>query len=475
MAASEKMTMSVIFSEADIRKLTLETRPTTTEDLKSMLQVSLGLQYSFDLQFQDPEFNYELCNLTDISDLPDKPTLKIIPLLELSPIESSAPSEDHHSSADTESLLVSSMERQEPWPFIFGIPNFSVDVEYCLRQADLEHLLDGSVLKKKVPKDMKHEILEKITEHMYGYTAYPTSQQYESVAKSLISKHPCLREIGSVSGCSGWKNSITCKMANYRRMRSRSGCQDVTVNDANKPRKGELNFLPNFPEGFDERRLEQARTEMEDKMKKKTPNGRLIKQNMDLTFTAPPISLQMKRWPALFTNEQICLEFKRIVGKDLQQEFYSALDDHTTRLMEIFKAKRGNMGEHLSLDPTEKRTVTLRGLPHLLGDNPTEFFKCILWANGHWDLVNPEGLSPRASDLHPASLKIVIEGEVVVEKLSTLPEAVCLFFGPTYGLHLNYPKKIRNTFQFIQQVFFFPLGSTELKPRLQTLKNQLLV
>uniref|UniRef100_A0AAV2L153 Uncharacterized protein n=1 Tax=Knipowitschia caucasica TaxID=637954 RepID=A0AAV2L153_KNICA len=79
----------------------------------------------------------------------------------------------------------------------------------------------------------------------------------------------------------------------------------------------------------------------------------------------------------------ICLEFKRIVGKDLQQEFYSALDDHRTRLMEIFKAKRGNVGEHLaqllqqmqSLDPTEKRTVALRGLPHLLGDNPTEFFK----------------------------------------------------------------------------------------------------
>lgn len=330
MAAPEKMTMRVIFCEADIRKLTLETRPTTIEDLKSKLQVSLGLQYSFDLQFQDPEFNYELCNLTDVSDLPDKPTVKIIPLLELSPIGSGAVSEDCHSSADTEILSGSPMERQEPWPLIFDIPNFSVDVEYRLRQADLKHLQDGSVL-KKVPKDMKHEMLEKIAEHMYGYTAYPTNQQYESVAKSLISKHPCLRESGSVSGCSGWKNSITCKMANYRRKRSRSGCRDVTVNagkrgrhtqgdsvnkQIKKPKKGELNFLPNFPDGFNETRLEQARTEMEDEMKKKTPNGRLIKQNMDLTFalrrkevveTEPPVSLLMTRWPALFTNEQVCI------------------------------------------------------------------------------------------------------------------------------------------------------------------------
>ncbi|CAL9696107.1 unnamed protein product [Knipowitschia caucasica] len=89
-------------------------------------------------------------------------------------------------------------------------------------------------------------------------------------------------------------------------------------------------------------------------------------------------------------------------------------------------------------------------------------------------LVNPEGVSTPTSDLHPASLKIVIEGEVVVQKLTTLPEAVCLLFGLTYGLHLNYPKTIRNTLLFIQQVFF-SLGSTELKPRIQTLKNQLLV
>uniref|UniRef100_A0A8C6S8N1 Uncharacterized protein n=1 Tax=Neogobius melanostomus TaxID=47308 RepID=A0A8C6S8N1_9GOBI len=392
------MTTRVIFTEAAIRKVTLETRPTTMEDLKRMLQVSFGLQYSFDLQFQDPEFNFELCNLTDVGDLPDKPTLKIIPLLDLSLIESDAASEDQHSSVDTEILSVSSVERQEPWPLIFDIPNFSVDVEYRLRQADLKHLADGSVL-KKVPKDMKHEMLEKMAEHMYSYTAYPTNQQYESVAKSLISKHPCLRESGSVSGCSGWKNSISYKMANYRRKRSRSGCRDVSVNAGKrgrhtqgdsvnkkikKPKKGELN---------------SSRTEMEDEMKKKTPNGRLIKQNMDLTFalrrnevveTAPPISSLMQRWPALFTNEQICLEFKRIVGKDLQQEFYSALDDHTTRLMDIFKAKRGNVGEHLaqlllqmqSLDPTEKRTVTLRGLPHLLGDNPTEFFKSTFVSGG---------------------------------------------------------------------------------------------
>ncbi len=40
----------------------------------------------------------------------------------------------------------------------------------------------------------------------------------------------------------------------------------------------------------------------------------------------------------------------------------------------------------------------------------------------------------------------------------------------SYVLHLNYPKSMKNTFQFIQQVLLM-LGHSELKPRLQTLKN----
>lgn len=73
-------------------------------------------------------------------------------------------------------------------------------------------------------------------------------------------------------------------------------------------------------------------------------------------------------------------------------------------------------------------------------------------------LVYPEGVSSPLLDLHP-SLKTDIEGEVVLENLTTLPEAVRLLFGLTYGLDLDYPQKMTNTLQFIQTVFFC-LGKT---------------
>lgn len=72
----------------------------------------------------------------------------------------------------------------------------------------------------------------------------------------------------------------------------------------------------------------------------------------------------------------------------------------------------------------------------------------------------------------PASFKIVIDGVVVMEDLSDLPNALCIMFGLIYALHLNYPKCMRYTFLFIQQILLM-LKADELKPKLQSLKNDL--
>ena len=328
------MTLRVILTEADIRKVILNTRPTTVEDLIDKLKESLGLHYNCSLQYQDPYFNYELCNLTDIADLPEKPTLKVIPILELLSVSTSDDilNDTHntsHSTADTESDSRSSQDRQKQWPEHFDIPHFSVDVAYRLRQADLLFFRDGTHL--KVTKELKHEILERLAESIYTFTAYPNNAQFENVAAALINKHPCLQERGSTSRCSGWKNSLKFKMGNYRTKRRRSGCLDVAVNTAKrgahsaegepanksikKAKKGELNYLPNFPEGFDQSSLEGSRKVLADEMQKRDPNGKLVKKMMDLTFalrrkevvdSEPAIRTMMERWPALFTEDQVC-------------------------------------------------------------------------------------------------------------------------------------------------------------------------
>lgn len=67
----EKTTLQIIVNDTDIRKITLLGKPQTLDSLVQQHEVVL------DLQYEDPEFNNALVNLTDIADLSDKATLKV--------------------------------------------------------------------------------------------------------------------------------------------------------------------------------------------------------------------------------------------------------------------------------------------------------------------------------------------------------------------------------------------------------------
>ena len=76
--------------------------------------------------------------------------------------------------------------------------------------------------------------------------------------------------------------------------------------------------------------------------------------------------------------------------------------------------------------------------------------------------------------LNPSRMGIIPEGSLVMEALTNLPHAMSLWFGFTYALYLQYPKCLKNTFTFIQQVIL-NLGRSELLPKVQKLKNDLAV
>ena len=82
-------------------------------------------------------------------------------------------------------------------------------------------------------------------------------------------------------------------------------------------------------------------------------------------------------------------------------------------------------------------------------------------------------LSPTNLHLEPVSTAIIVEGSMVIEDVRNLPQALCLLFGLSYALHLDYPKAMKNTFNFIQRVML-GLGQNKLPPKLQSLKNLLL-
>ena len=76
-----KYTLRVIVSQDDYRKVVLhESEAEDVDTLTAALSKKLDIKYQFRLQYQDKDFDNEFVNLTDVKDIQDKSTVKIIQL-----------------------------------------------------------------------------------------------------------------------------------------------------------------------------------------------------------------------------------------------------------------------------------------------------------------------------------------------------------------------------------------------------------
>ncbi|KAJ4944983.1 hypothetical protein JOQ06_013522 [Pogonophryne albipinna] len=192
---------------------------------------------------------------------------------------------------------------------------------------------------------------------------------------------------------------------------------------------------------------------------------------------------------------EVFAEFNRVTSRNLEADFFEALDEHTPCFIQLFKSKKGSVGQKLTElmqsinwvtpDVTEQRSVVLKGIAIVLGNDSNDFFKTC------FDTTRDEALSsvtvgvltvlsedspqegPSSMQLEPISISIVLEGGIVMEEIQNFPQAVCLLFGLIYALHFDYPKCMANTLRFVQTVML-GLGTKTLSPKLLTVRNALL-
>ncbi|KAF3844350.1 hypothetical protein F7725_007513, partial [Dissostichus mawsoni] len=112
----------------NIQRVRIESLPETVDELKTILKNHLTLEGEMVIQFQDPEFNNEFCNLTDISELP-REMLKLKIIMSDYTLDTG--------SLDTSSGSSGEMSgRSKHWPDPFTIPSFSYDIELKLRRGN---------------------------------------------------------------------------------------------------------------------------------------------------------------------------------------------------------------------------------------------------------------------------------------------------------------------------------------------------
>lgn len=317
------MLLRVIVNPECIKKLTLPKVPSSVDELKEILCDKLKIDQNFVIQYEDPDFDGQLCNLSNTEELPsEKVTLKIIweTAAVAEPTRNESTGSETDFTLDTASISSnlsspsSSTVREERWPRVFLIPNFSYDVEFRLRKANEVYEKQNTTI--DVTRDIKIEILEKLAETMYSFKAFPSDSEIEQVALALVSRHPCLRELGCDTG-------LKFKMGNYRQNLRNAGCSELDNkrDDGSrvphkKPRRSEINFLPDNPVGLDDAALEHERDQPELEVKKRNMDMTKLNTKMQTTFPLrrkeivneqPLVSVIKERWPGLFLEEQVTI------------------------------------------------------------------------------------------------------------------------------------------------------------------------
>ncbi|XP_048031552.1 uncharacterized protein LOC125258652 [Megalobrama amblycephala] len=218
-----------------------------------------------------------------------------------------------------------------------------------------------------------------------------------------------------------------------------------------------------------------------------------LEQRREVVEDQPLVSTLKQRWPALFNEEQVYAEFRRINHLDLKSTFLTSLDNNSRGLLKLFRAKviqRGdcdletlldNLDEQMADLTVQRRATALRGLPFYFKEHGT-ICKTILSSEalehhkvgmkmGILEVVSSNSSTSRSlSDV--VNVAIVLEEEVVLENMGDFVSAFIVLFGMLYALNMEYNKDLRYTFEFIQKVFL-NMG-TECSKKVQTLMSKLL-
>ncbi|KAL1249593.1 hypothetical protein QQF64_020598 [Cirrhinus molitorella] len=222
---------------------------------------------------------------------------------------------------------------------------------------------------------------------------------------------------------------------------------------------------------------------------------------MDRTFSLrrhevvedlPFIGEFKNRWPALFNEQEVSVEFSRITTIPLVSKFMSQLDKFSAVLISVFRKKGGAAGQKINnilsvLDqdvPIEKRReCILKALVVYVNEEPSNLVKEYMDVE-HDEaqtsvrdttlgiyVIKPEGA--HAADPYQ-DVGIIVEGIKILENLNNVANACSLMLGLIYALNLAYPQDLRYTFETFQKLFM-ELDANKLSNKVHTLKNKLLL
>ncbi|KAL6470592.1 hypothetical protein MHYP_G00217110 [Metynnis hypsauchen] len=159
----------------------------------------------------------------------------------------------------------------------------------------------------------------------------------------------------------------------------------------------------------------------------------------------------------------ITAEFSRIVTTDLVQSFLDGLDVLLPNLLQLYKAA-----------VSSSRRLTLSSIMDGLQKEAHDQTLDVLMKGMHVGLlIGYEGALHEAFPLEIFNVAVVVEETIILHSIRDVPTGFAMLMGTIYCLYLEYPRKMRYSFEFLQRVIM-KIKPEQCSARIHGLRNKLL-
>jgi len=184
----ENITLRLVLTEDHIVKFRT-VRHATVDELKQDVQTRCDLHEPFELMYMDKDFQ-EYFTLTEITVIENLVNVKVISKKQ-STVPTTPLTDEVNSSSSRSTVTGPSPQdlhlRQKRISSNYTMPEFNLDIQFLLQECNKKNKETGEV--SHLAHGPKSRILTRLAADIYEkYSAYPSSNDIEHVAKMLVSQ-----------------------------------------------------------------------------------------------------------------------------------------------------------------------------------------------------------------------------------------------------------------------------------------------
>ncbi|XP_065349529.1 uncharacterized protein LOC135945638 [Cloeon dipterum] len=369
-------------------------------------------------------------------------------------------------------------EMWEPGKFEIPLERFSKFGRSELELATLE-ANPSNERPHTVSPSLYREIRSLISMYLVQFTYYPTRKMVMDACLTLVNTYKFLANKSNDDqlGIEDWISTINGKMTELRR---ESKHPEVLANRSKPGRgiikaiRGEVNFLPPTPAMSTEESLKRDYTLLMTELSTEHPDEEKVSRLMlqlfstrreDIVVKNLPLESVMDKWPALFRQEQLFEEMKRIV-------LVHPLMTLTERLAKMFEGLKYKINHPKGSfkKPKRKRartttfaTVSIKSVQDLLRSvhkiYPNELplisdaeqaLQLYEVAKQNNDIArNKAFLAPHIVQEKTGTFNIHCEDRTVCAAIDTETKAVALLISVYYAMNYSYPPQRSRTLELM--------------------------